>query len=347
MMPLLLSKWTRRADAQGVIILLVQDRFTEFMPWLNKWAGTFVGLTLIAIGLIGLYEAFFEKHEEGSPAGHAEEEEQAMKLALAGGWYVSHCRAVTMARPACLMLITLSMWKVAWVVKATNISFGSDCMFGHEHGEADRWAATKGTTTERATSVLEFEYLASGTTSNDSIDASCCSMVDALGMHLKQASRSTAEACLTAKGHAMLACHHTGAVPLAAVSLICTTACSASLCLTPFCAAGEGSVSVSDGRAASIKRGFATYATGIVYGLQPDALFVVIPALALPTKLAAFAYCTAFVIGTVTAMGGYTLLIGGCSQHIMVCIYKQQVCTRPDMPDALPSVLLCPALASQ
>jgi hypothetical protein len=66
----------------------------------------------------------------------------------------------------------------------------------------------------------------------------------------------------------------------------------------------------ASGRTASLKRGFATYATGIVYGLQPDALFVVIPALALPTKIAAFAYCSAFVVGTVAAMGGYTLLIG-------------------------------------
>ena len=32
-----------------------------------------------------------------------------------------------------------------------------------------------------------------------------------------------------------------------------------------------------------------TLCTGIVYGLQPDALFVIIPALALPTKLAAAA----------------------------------------------------------
>lgn len=56
--------------------------------------------------------------------------------------------------------------------------------------------------------------------------------------------------------------------------------------------------------------GFATYATGIVYGLQPDALFVVVPALALPTKAAAVAYCSMFVIGTVLAMGGYTLVIG-------------------------------------
>lgn len=59
--------------------------------------------------------------------------------------------------------------------------------------------------------------------------------------------------------------------------------------------------------------GWGTYATGIVYGLQPDALFVVIPALALPTKLAAFAYCVMFVLGTVAAMGGYTALIGTTS----------------------------------
>lgn len=63
----------------------------------------------------------------------------------------------------------------------------------------------------------------------------------------------------------------------------------------------------------SAKKSFATYATGIVYGLQPDALFVVVPALALPTKAAAIAYCSMFVIGTVMAMGGYTLLIGTTS----------------------------------
>jgi hypothetical protein len=61
------------------------------------------------------------------------------------------------------------------------------------------------------------------------------------------------------------------------------------------------------------KVGLATYATGIVYGLHPDALFVVIPALALPTKLAAIAYCSMFVFGTVAAMGGYTLVIGTTS----------------------------------
>jgi hypothetical protein len=59
-----------------------------------------------------------------------------------------------------------------------------------------------------------------------------------------------------------------------------------------------------------MQAGLATYATGIAYGLQPDALFVVVPALALPSKAAALAYCAMFVVGTVTAMGSYTLLIG-------------------------------------
>lgn len=54
----------------------------------------------------------------------------------------------------------------------------------------------------------------------------------------------------------------------------------------------------------------ATFATGIVYGLQPDALFVIVPALALPTKLAAAAYIVTFVLGTAGAMAGYTAVIG-------------------------------------
>ena len=62
--------------------------------------------------------------------------------------------------------------------------------------------------------------------------------------------------------------------------------------------------------AANAKAGFATYATGIVHGLQPDALFVVIPALALPTKAAAISFISMFVIGTVFSMAAYTLLIG-------------------------------------
>ena len=36
----------------------------------------------------------------------------------------------------------------------------------------------------------------------------------------------------------------------------------------------------------------------------------VIPALALPTRLAAGAYMAMFVVGTMAAMGGYTAVIG-------------------------------------
>ena len=53
-----------------------------------------------------------------------------------------------------------------------------------------------------------------------------------------------------------------------------------------------------------------TLFTGIIFGLQPDALFVIVPALALPTKAAAMAYILMFVFGTVAAMGSYTAFIG-------------------------------------
>jgi hypothetical protein len=55
----------------------LQDRFHDFVPALSKWAGTIVGLTLIAIGLLGLYETYFESSEEH---GH----EGEMNLAMAG-----------------------------------------------------------------------------------------------------------------------------------------------------------------------------------------------------------------------------------------------------------------------
>ena len=45
--------------------------------------------------------------------------------------------------------------------------------------------------------------------------------------------------------------------------------------------------------------------------MQPDALFVIIPALTLP-RWAAVSYISMFVIGTVAAMGGYTAVIGDC-----------------------------------
>lgn len=58
------------------------------------------------------------------------------------------------------------------------------------------------------------------------------------------------------------------------------------------------------------KRSLGTYAVGFLYGLHPDALFVVLPALTLPTALATLSYIVMFVIGTVSAMAGYTLAIG-------------------------------------
>eukprot|EP00210_Caulerpa_lentillifera_P007561 g7221.t1 len=62
-----------------------------------------------------------------------------------------------------------------------------------------------------------------------------------------------------------------------------------------------------------IKRGFGTYAMGFIHGLHPDALFVVLPALTLPTALATLSYVVMFVVGTVFAMAGYTLAIGTAS----------------------------------
>ncbi|KAG8364415.1 hypothetical protein BUALT_Bualt19G0126400 [Buddleja alternifolia] len=64
------------------------------------------------------------------------------------------------------------------------------------------------------------------------------------------------------------------------------------------------------------KIGFATFATGIVHGLQPDALMMVLPALALPSRVAGAAFLFMFLVGTVIAMGSYTVFIGSCSQAL-------------------------------
>eukprot|EP00798_Chlamydomonas_sp_ICE-L_P022735 gene22735-29900_t len=75
---------------------------------------------------------------------------------------------------------------------------------------------------------------------------------------------------------------------------------------------GGGSVGLSKGR----RIGLATYFTGIVHGLSPDALVVVIPALALPTQLASISYISMFVIGTVVSMGGYTLILSSTTNAL-------------------------------
>ncbi|XP_048605882.1 uncharacterized protein LOC106436082 [Brassica napus] len=64
------------------------------------------------------------------------------------------------------------------------------------------------------------------------------------------------------------------------------------------------------------KIGLATFATGVVHGLQPDALMTVLPALALPSRLAGFAFLIMFLVGTVVAMGSYTAFIGSCCEAL-------------------------------
>eukprot|EP00798_Chlamydomonas_sp_ICE-L_P021619 gene21619-28621_t len=76
----------------------------------------------------------------------------------------------------------------------------------------------------------------------------------------------------------------------------------------------DGDVHSQDTAEAAAQKGtravITTYVTGIVHGLQPDALFVVIPALALPTQLASISYISMFVLGTIFAMAAYTLILG-------------------------------------
>ncbi|PHT97863.1 hypothetical protein BC332_33231 [Capsicum chinense] len=84
---------------------------------------------------------------------------------------------------------------------------------------------------------------------------------------------------------------------------------------------GDCDVSVYEGIDTPIvgkkkKIGLATFATGIVHGLQPDALMMVLPALALPSRVAGAAFLGMFLVGTVMAMGSYTVFIGSCSQAL-------------------------------
>ena len=53
---------------------------------------------------------------------------------------------------------------------------------------------------------------------------------------------------------------------------------------------------------------FAVYSTGVLHGLQPDALVVIMPAFAMPT-LNAICFLGAFLLGTIFAMGTYTAFI--------------------------------------
>ncbi|XP_002990873.2 uncharacterized protein LOC9659115 [Selaginella moellendorffii] len=86
------------------------------------------------------------------------------------------------------------------------------------------------------------------------------------------------------------------------------------------CLAGEGCEADYEDSGGVQERkkpfGFATFGTGVVHGLQPDALLVILPALALPSRLAGVAFLFMFLLGTVVAMASYTAFVGSCSEAL-------------------------------
>jgi sulfite exporter TauE/SafE len=68
--------------------------------------------------------------------------------------------------------------------------------------------------------------------------------------------------------------------------------------------------------------GPATFLTGIVYGLQPDALLMVLPALSLPSRAAGAAFLGMFLVGTVLAMGSYTAFVSSLSKALQKRVPK-------------------------
>jgi hypothetical protein len=59
-----------------------------------------------------------------------------------------------------------------------------------------------------------------------------------------------------------------------------------------------------------------TYVNGFTFGLQPDALMVILPALALPSRVAAATFLGTFLLGTIGAMGLYAGCIGAASEAL-------------------------------
>ncbi len=75
----------------------------------------------------------------------------------------------------------------------------------------------------------------------------------------------------------------------------------------------EGGVNRTPGKKSV---GHTTFLTGIVYGLQPDALLVILPALSLPSRMAGAAFLGMFLLGTVLAMGSYTAFVSTLSNAL-------------------------------
>jgi len=58
------------------------------------------------------------------------------------------------------------------------------------------------------------------------------------------------------------------------------------------------------------KFSLATFGTGFLHGLSPDAIFPILPAITLSSKACAFAFILAFLVGTIGSMASYTAFIG-------------------------------------
>ena len=86
---------------------------------------------------------------------------------------------------------------------------------------------------------------------------------------------------------------------------------------TPVLAEGE-----TAGEPGKKSVGPATFITGIVYGLQPDALLMVLPALSLPSRAAGAAFLGMFLLGTVLAMGSYTAFVSSLSKALQKHVPK-------------------------
>ncbi|KAH7433340.1 hypothetical protein KP509_07G064400 [Ceratopteris richardii] len=59
-----------------------------------------------------------------------------------------------------------------------------------------------------------------------------------------------------------------------------------------------------------------TFATGLIHGVHPDAFFTILPALALPSRLAGGAYLVMFLLGTIISMCSYTTFIASCGEAL-------------------------------
>lgn len=71
---------------------------------------------------------------------------------------------------------------------------------------------------------------------------------------------------------------------------------------------------LAPGDAKSKRFGLATFATGVLHGLSPDAVIFIAPALALP-RMAAIFHVAGVVVGTLLAMGACTALLGALCQR--------------------------------